>query len=60
MKQKLDKLSEGTQKLILDSSVGTIMSEIDMVFLGAEAVVENGGIINKTGTFTMALCAKSF
>ena len=34
------------------------MPSIDYVFLGAEAVVENGGIISKIGTFTIALCAK--
>jgi len=46
-------------KIILDSSVASIMSKVDYVFLGAEAIVENGGIINKIGTFTMALCAKA-
>lgn len=27
--------------------------------LGAEAVVENGGVINKLGTFQIAVCAKA-
>jgi len=36
------------------------MPKIDCVFVGCEAVVENGGIINKIGTFTIALCAKTF
>jgi len=58
MKKKLDDLNVPV-KLVLDSSVGSIMAKIDYVFLGAEAVVENGGIINKVGTFTIALCAKS-
>ncbi len=35
------------------------MHEIDYVFLGAEAVVENGGIINLVGTLTIALLANA-
>ena len=35
--------------LVLDSSIGYIMSEIDYVLVGAEGVVESGGIINKVG-----------
>lgn len=33
--------------LILDSAVGYIMERVDMVMVGAECVVESGGIINK-------------
>lgn len=33
--------------LILDSAVGYIMSQIDMVMVGAEGVAASGGIINK-------------
>ena len=33
--------------VILDASVGYIMEQIDVVMVGAEGVVENGGIINK-------------
>lgn len=33
--------------LILDSAVGYIMEKVDMVMVGAECVVESGGIINK-------------
>lgn len=32
---------------ILDSAVGYIMEQVDMVMIGAEGVVESGGIINK-------------
>jgi translation initiation factor eIF-2B subunit alpha len=32
---------------------------VDLVLLGAEGVVENGGVINKLGTYQIALCAKS-
>ncbi|KAK6644410.1 hypothetical protein RUM43_000677 [Polyplax serrata] len=44
--------------LILDAAVGYIMESVDMVMLGAEGVVESGGIINKVGSYTMALCAR--
>ena len=30
-----------------------------MVLLGAEGVVENGGVINKLGTYQIAICAKA-
>ncbi|KAK7792070.1 hypothetical protein R5R35_007102 [Gryllus longicercus] len=44
--------------LILDSAIGYVMEQVDMVMVGAEGVVESGGIINKVGSFTMAVCAK--
>lgn len=44
--------------LILDSAIGYVMESVDMVFCGAEGVVESGGIINRIGTYTMALCAR--
>lgn len=34
--------------------------DIDAILVGADAVCENGGIINKIGTFTIACVAKSF
>ena len=33
--------------VILDSAVGYVMGEVHCVMLGAEGVVESGGIINK-------------
>ncbi|KAL0106642.1 hypothetical protein PUN28_015295 [Cardiocondyla obscurior] len=44
--------------VILDSAVGYVMEQIDMVMVGAEGVAESGGVINKIGTYTMAICAK--
>ena len=35
--------------LIKDSAVGYILESVDCVMLGAEGVVESGGIINKVG-----------
>lgn len=45
--------------LILDSAVAYMMERIDMVLVGSEGVVENGGIINKIGTFQIATVAKA-
>jgi translation initiation factor eIF-2B subunit alpha len=47
-------------KVIYDGAVAVAMNNIDCVFVGCEAVVENGGIVNKIGTYTTALCAKTF
>ncbi|KRZ27953.1 Translation initiation factor eIF-2B subunit alpha, partial [Trichinella pseudospiralis] len=44
---------------ITDSSIGYFMENIDFVLVGAEGVVESGGIINKIGTLTIAICAKA-
>jgi translation initiation factor eIF-2B subunit alpha len=46
-------------KLILDSAVGWAMSSVDLVLIGAEGVAESGGVINKIGTFQMALAAQA-
>ena len=35
------------------------MDEVDMVFVGADGVVESGGIINMMGTYQIALVAHS-
>jgi translation initiation factor eIF-2B subunit alpha len=42
--------------VILDASVGYIMEKVDVVMVGAEGVVENGGIINKV---SYVLCVQS-
>ena len=47
-------------KLILDSAVARMMEKVDFVLVGAQAVVENGGVINRIGTMQMALLARSF
>lgn len=46
--------------LIFDLAIAFYMKDIDCVLVGANAVCENGGIINKIGTFTLAICAKNF
>ena len=35
--------------VVPDAAVGYIMDNVDLVIVGAEGVVENGGIINKVG-----------
>ncbi|KAL0424930.1 UNVERIFIED_CONTAM: Translation initiation factor eIF-2B subunit alpha [Sesamum radiatum] len=45
--------------LLIDSAVAYSMDEVDMVFVGADGVVESGGIINMMGTYQIALVAKS-
>ncbi|XP_062202706.1 uncharacterized protein LOC133905030 [Phragmites australis] len=46
-------------KVLIDSAVAYSMDEIDMVFVGADGVVESGGIINMMGTYQIALVAHS-
>ncbi|KAG2304629.1 hypothetical protein Bca52824_033280 [Brassica carinata] len=46
-------------KLLIDSAVAYSMDEVDMVFVGADGVVESGGVINMMGTYQIALLAKT-
>lgn len=46
-------------KLLIDSAVAYSMAEVDMVLIGADGVVESGGIVNMMGTYQIALVAKS-
>ncbi|KAJ1734697.1 translation initiation factor eIF-2B subunit alpha [Coemansia biformis] len=46
-------------EVILDAAVGYIMEKVDMVLVGAEGVVESGGLINKIGTYQLAIIAKA-
>ncbi|XP_054718649.1 translation initiation factor eIF-2B subunit alpha-like [Uloborus diversus] len=57
MLEKLDKAGISCT-LIIDAAVGYVLEKVDLVFLGAEGVVESGGIINKIGTYGIAICAK--
>eukprot|EP00126_Sphaerothecum_destruens_P005936 Sdes_comp19125_c0_seq1m9840 len=45
--------------VVLDAAVGFVMEKVDFVIVGAEGVVESGGIVNKIGTYPIATCAKS-
>ncbi len=46
--------------LILDAAVGHVLAgkKVDYVLMGAEGVVESGGVVNKIGSYSIALCAK--
>eukprot|EP00048_Salpingoeca_helianthica_P017214 m.236092 g.236092 ORF g.236092 m.236092 type:complete len:302 (-) comp20422_c0_seq1:77-982(-) len=44
--------------LIPDAAVGYIIERVDFVIVGAEAVVESGGIVNSIGTYQMSMAAK--
>lgn len=59
IKETLEQSNIST-KLISNAAIGVVMPKVDCVFVGCETVLENGGIMNKVGTFTVALCAKSF
>mmetsp|Transcript_12226 Transcript_12226/g.37295 ORF Transcript_12226/g.37295 Transcript_12226/m.37295 type:complete len:316 (-) Transcript_12226:476-1423(-) len=43
-----------------DAAIGPIMEQVDVVLVGAEAAMENGGIVNKIGTFQLAVTARAF
>lgn len=44
---------------ISEGAVAYAMGKVDMVFSGAEGVVENGGVINNLGTYQLAVLAGS-
>jgi len=46
--------------IIPDTAVAFYMNKVDFCLVGAEGVIENGGIINQIGTFQVALIAKQF
>ncbi len=43
--------------LIIDSSVRTVMKEVDRVFVGADTITSHGALLNKIGTSQIALIA---
>jgi len=43
--------------VIPDSSVAHFMGNVNMVLVGAVAVVENGGILNQIGTYQISIVA---
>ncbi len=45
--------------IVTDAAVGYTMEKVDFVLLGAEGVVENGGVINKIGSFQVAMVASA-
>uniref|UniRef100_A0A7S0YAX7 Translation initiation factor eIF2B subunit alpha n=1 Tax=Polytomella parva TaxID=51329 RepID=A0A7S0YAX7_9CHLO len=45
--------------LVPDAGVAYVMEEVDIFLAGAEAVVENGGVVGRLGTYQVALCARA-
>lgn len=60
-KQMCDLLTkEGIKnQLIMDASIGIYLEKVDMVMVGAEGVCASGGILNKVGTYPLAICARA-
>ena len=46
--------------LIVDSSMYQVMSQVDIVMVGADTVEGDGSLINKIGTATLATVARAF
>ncbi|KAI6191858.1 EIF-2B GDP-GTP exchange factor subunit alpha [Aphelenchoides bicaudatus] len=46
--------------LVLDGAVGYLMERVDSVLLGAEAILENGGIINKVSLYWLFITIDLF
>jgi len=44
-------------RLIADSAVGSVISDVDMVLVGADSVLADGSVINKVGTKKIATMA---
>eukprot|EP01087_Luapelamoeba_hula_P019645 TRINITY_DN6538_c0_g1_i2.p1 TRINITY_DN6538_c0_g1~~TRINITY_DN6538_c0_g1_i2.p1 ORF type:complete len:363 (+),score=52.53 TRINITY_DN6538_c0_g1_i2:434-1522(+) len=45
--------------LTTDNALAHIMDTVDMVLVGAEAVVESGGIVSRIGTYGLSIVAKA-
>jgi translation initiation factor eIF-2B subunit alpha len=44
---------------VMDTAVAAVMDRVDLVLVGAEGVVENGGVINQIGSYQIAIIAKA-
>ena len=45
-------------EIISDNNIAYSLEKVDYVLVSAEVVTENGGIINRLGTYTAGICAK--
>ena len=59
MKKWLEEEGMKSVSVIPDSAIGFFLERVDLVLVGAEAVVKNGGIINEIGSYPLAVCAKA-
>ncbi|MHA2272664.1 MAG: hypothetical protein ACXACI_12430, partial [Candidatus Hodarchaeales archaeon] len=46
--------------LIIDAAMGRFCSEADIAICGADTVLANGSILNKVGTYLLALCCANY
>jgi translation initiation factor 2B subunit (eIF-2B alpha/beta/delta family) len=46
--------------LIIDAAMGRFCSEADIAICGADTVLANGSILNKVGTYPLALCCANY
>jgi len=46
--------------MIVDSAVASIMDDVDVFITGADAIIEDGSVINKIGTYTISIVAQKF
>uniref|UniRef100_UPI00358FA3B2 translation initiation factor eIF2B subunit alpha isoform X5 n=1 Tax=Myxine glutinosa TaxID=7769 RepID=UPI00358FA3B2 len=53
------KIAKLCHPFVRDGSNRYVMEQVDLVIVGAEGVVESGGILNKIGTYQVAVCAKA-
>jgi len=44
----------------VDSAIGWVMKKVDRVLVGCDAILADGSIVNKIGTFPIALVAEKF
>ncbi|MFX0105827.1 MAG: translation initiation factor eIF-2B [Candidatus Hodarchaeota archaeon] len=45
--------------LIVDAAMGKLIDQIDLVLIGVDSILEDGSIINKIGTYPLAVLADS-
>jgi len=45
---------------IVDSAVSSVMKQVTKVLIGCDAILADGSIVNKIGTYTIALVAEKF
>lgn len=56
-----DLLKSGIKvNFIVDSAVGYVMKGVSKVFVGCDAILADGSIVNKVGTLPIAMVAKNF
>lgn len=46
--------------MIVDSAVASVMDEVDLVIVGADAITAQGHLFNKIGTYGIAIIAEEF